>query len=101
MPTDAGPTNLPLYEAMYFKKPIFYSKNLNDQEIKEIIFSIDIKTPSNFVDQLIHLKDDDIIKKVKLGSQYYTKNCSQKDFYFFFLNIIKDFKEVLSKWKNV
>ena len=101
MPTDAGPTNLPLYEAMHFKKPIFYSKNLNDQEIKEIIFSIDIKTPSNFVDQLIHLKDDDIIKKVKLGSLYYTKNCSQKDFYQLYLNIIKDFKEVLSKWKNV
>ena len=37
MPTDAGPTNLPLYEAMFFKKPIFYSDKMNnDQELKKM-----------------------------------------------------------------
>jgi len=101
MPTDAGPTNLPLYEAMYFKKPIFYSKNLNDQEVKEIIISIDIKTPSDFVNKIIDLKNDEIAKKINLGSLYYKKYCNQNDFNKLYMNIIKDFKEILSKWKDV
>jgi len=101
MPTDAGPTNLPLYEAMYFKKPIFYSKNLNDQEVKEIIISIDIKNPSNFVNKIIDLKDDEIAVKINLGSLYYKKYCNQNDFNKLYMNIIKDFKEILSKWRDV
>ena len=101
MPTDAGPTNLPLYEAMYFKKPIFYSKNLNDQEVKEIIISIDIKNPSNFVNKIIDLKDDEIAVKINLGSLYYKKYCNQNDFNKLYMNIIKDFKEILSKWGDV
>ena len=28
MPTYCGPTNLPLYESFYFKKIIFYTKDL-------------------------------------------------------------------------
>ena len=100
MPTDAGPTNLPLYEAMYFKKPIFYSKNLNDQEIKEIVVPIDITDPNNFVEALSFIKEDEIIKKIELGSNFYKKYCNQNDIYNLYSDIIEEFGKILSKWKK-
>ena len=49
MPTTGGPTNLPLYESFFFKKPIFYTKDLlNDENLKKAIIEIDIKD-RNFV----------------------------------------------------
>ena len=39
MPTTGGPTNLPLYESFFFKKPIFYTKDLlNDENLKKAIY---------------------------------------------------------------
>ena len=101
MPTDSGPTNLPLYESMYFKKPIFYSKNISkDNEIDQIIIPIDIKNPSNFLDKLKNIKNEDIIKKVQLGSQYYKDHCNQDRIYNLYKNIIFSFKQRLSQWKK-
>ena len=44
MPTFGGPTNLPIFESFYFKKPIFYTKHLIDDDLKKcyskIMFAI-------------------------------------------------------------
>ena len=71
MPTDAGPTNLPLYESMFFKKPIFYSKNILDEEIQKIILPIDVKDPNSFLRMLQNVQNEDVAKKIQLGSNYY------------------------------
>jgi hypothetical protein len=100
MPTDAGPTNLPLYEAMFFKKPIFYSRNiLEDQDLKNIIIPIDVKNPNTFVEKIKNVNNEDILKKVEYGKKYYHKNCNQENIYNLYNNIIKDFKSVLRQWK--
>ena len=101
MPTDAGPTNLPLYEAMFFKKPIFYSQNiLDDEEIQNIIIPIDVKNPNSFLKKLKNIKNEDISKKVKLGSNYYQNYCNEDNFSKMYNNIITEYKSVLNQWKK-
>jgi hypothetical protein len=100
MPTDAGPTNLPLYEAMYFKKPIFYSQNiLEDQDLKNIIISIDVNDPNTFLQRLKNINNEDIFKKIEFGKKYYHDTCNQENIYHLYNNIILDFKRVLKQWK--
>jgi len=102
MPTDAGPTNLPLYESMYFKKPIFYSKNMSiDKEINQIIFPINTDEPNEFLNMLKNLKQEDIAKKTKLGHEYYIKNCNKENFYNMYRNIIINFKKKITQWKKL
>jgi len=101
MPTDAGPTNLPLYESMYFNKPIFYSEKISyDDELKNIIIPINLSDPSNFVLQLKNLKDNEIKKKIKNGKIYYEKYCLEKNIYLTYKSIIDQFANVAKTWKN-
>ena len=101
MPTDTGPTNLPLYEAMFFKKPIFYSKNISDDaKIKEIIIPIDVKDPNSFVAELKDLNKENILKKVEIGNDYYKKFCNEEVALNLYINIISEFKAILSLWKK-
>jgi hypothetical protein len=101
MPTDAGPTNLPLYEAMFFQKPIFYSQNiLNDNEIKKIIIPIDVKDPTSFLEKIKNIENEDISIKIELGITHYNKYCNQDTIYHLYNNIIIEFDKVLKQWKN-
>ena len=101
MPTDTGPTNLPLYESMYFKKPIFYSdKILNDKKLNDIILPIDTSDPYSFFVRLNDLESEKILEKIKLGYDYYNKNCSQEKLWKTYINIISEFKKEITKWKN-
>ena len=101
MPTDTGPTNLPLYESMYFKKPIFYSnKILNDKKLNDIIMPINTKDPHSFFTSLNDLNDEKIFEKIKLGYDYYNKNCSQKKLWETYISIINEFKNEITKWKD-
>ena len=101
MPTDTGPTNLPLYESMYFKKPIFYSdKILNDKKLNDIIVPIDTSDPYSFFVRLNNLKNEKILEKIKLGYDYYSENCSQEKLWKTYINIINEFKKEITKWKD-
>jgi len=100
MPTDSGPTNLPLYEAMYFKKPIFYSKNiLKDIDLDNIIVPIDTNNPYSFFESLRGITEEDIIKKTNFGFKYYKKNCSKDQLYRTYKDIINEYKKKISLWK--
>jgi hypothetical protein len=101
MPTDTGPTNLPLYEAMFFKKPIFYSINiLDDAEIGEVIIPINVKDPNSFVDKLKNLEKENISKKIELGKNYYKNFCNDEAAYGLYFDIITEFKKILNQWKK-
>jgi len=100
MPTNSGPTNLPLYEAMYFRKTIFYSKDLlRDQELGKIIIPINVNKAETFVSKLINIKKNEIDQKIKLGEFYYKKYCNQKAFSKRYIRIIKEFELKLASWQ--
>jgi glycosyltransferase involved in cell wall biosynthesis len=101
MPTNTGPTNLPLYEAMYFKKPIFYPKDLLiDKDLSKIIIPINVNKAETFVSKLININKLKIDHKIKLGEFYYKKNCSKDEFLKKYIRIIKEFQHTLARWKT-
>ena len=54
MPTFCGPTNLPIYESFFFKKIIFYTKNLIiDDTLNNHLIPIDISSPKDLFERLV------------------------------------------------
>ena len=95
MPSLVGYSSLPLYEAFYFEKPIFYTKDLLDVSLQKYVNQINIEDPVNLVNELINfeknIKDIDI--KVNLAKNFFKNNLSQDQIsskYFEFFDKIKN-----------
>jgi len=96
MPTRGGPTNLPLYESFFFKKPIFYTKDLlNDDNIKKAIIEIDIKDPTDFANKLLSTDNIDFDKIKSYAYDYYFKVCNKEIYINNYKSILNDFKLML------
>ena len=61
MPTDGGPTNLPMFESFYFKKLLFYSDHLIDKDDEMNNFFME----SILESQRISMKNCIILMKIK------------------------------------
>ena len=97
MPTTGGPTNLPLYESFFFKKPIFYTKDLlNDENLKKAIIEIDIKDPIDFANKLLNIDNLDLDKIKSYAYDYYLKVCDKEIYKKNYKSILKDFELALS-----
>ena len=102
MPTFGGPTNLPIYESFYFKKILFYTKDLipND-EINDHFIEIDINSPSDLCEKLDILFDEAKINEiVEDNYEYYKLVCDEENFKNNYKNILDDFHYLLNRWKN-
>jgi len=98
MPTFGGPTNLPLYESFFFKKPIFYTKNLlNDQILKNAIIEIDTTNPNDFFEKLINIESFDLEKVKSFAYKCYIKDCSNELFKKNYNSILNEFKNIILK----
>jgi glycosyltransferase involved in cell wall biosynthesis len=102
MPTYCGPTNLPIYESFYFKKLIFYTKNLiSDDILNKHLVPIDISSPLDLVKKLEFCLDDKKIESItKNNFKYYEKACSEQNFRKTYEKIINDYYYLLKRWKN-
>jgi hypothetical protein len=97
MPTIGGPTNLPLYESFFFKKPIFYTKDLlNDENLKKAIIEIDIEDPRDFANKLLNIDNLDLDKIKSYAYDYYFKVCDKEIYKKNYQLILKDFELTLS-----
>ena len=98
MPSLIGYSSLPLYEAFYYKKPIFYTLGLLDESLREFVTEIDIENPENLADEINNLEDnkEKINKKIINAHEYFIKNLSDgkiKNYYTnFFIKIKKQMK---------
>ena len=95
MPSLVGYSSLPLYEAFYFEKPIFYTKDLLDVSLQKYVNQINIEDPENLVNELINFEKNinDINIKVGLAKSFFNDNLSQDKIsskYFEFFNKIKN-----------
>ncbi len=102
MPTYCGPTNLPIYESFFFKKVIFYTKDLiKDDLIKNHIIEIDISSPNDFSKKLEIYSDkaklDEIVDK---NFKYYNSVCNENDFQKNYEKILDEFDYLMSRWKK-
>ena len=98
MPTYLGRSSLPLLEALYFKKKIFYSKNTLDKSLSKYVeeFNLDdYKDLSNKLIEFIEKKQNN-----DLSNTYESLNLDSS-----FLNnykkVIEEFSLIQKKWKNI
>ena len=101
MPTYCGPTNLPIYESFYFKKIIFYTKDLiQNDSINDHLINIDITSPKDFCSQLEIYSDNSKIEKiVENNFKYYELICDENIFKRTYENILSEFDYLLRRWK--
>ena len=98
MPSLIGYSSLPLYEAFYYKKPVFYTLGLLDDSLKEFVTEINIENPENLAEEINNLENNiEKINKKKLNAyEYFIKNLSDekiKNYYTdFFMEIKKQMK---------
>ena len=102
MPTYGGPTNFPIYESFFFKKPLFYTKNLlNDKEISENLIEIDTSNPEDFCEKLEILLDKQHISTiVENAYDYFNKVCDEEIFKKNYKNMLDEFEYLIQRWKE-
>ena len=101
MPTYCGPTNLPIYESFYFKKLIFYTKDLipNDS-VNDRLITIDISSPIDLCKKLEIYSDSSKFDKIlESNYQYYKLICNEETFKINYEKILDDFSYLLNRWK--
>lgn len=76
MPTFVARSTLPLYEAFYFEKPVFYSKGVLDPEIEKFVNTIDLQEPNDLAYKLENFNNNvtEINNKVKNAKNFYNNN---------------------------
>ncbi len=101
MPTYCGPTNLPIYEAFFFKKIIFYTKGLiKDDPINDRLVEIDASSPSDFRKKLSIFDDKQRIdEQTEDNFKFYNSICSEEKFKENYKKIIDEFSYLLKRWK--
>tara|TARA_B100001027_G_scaffold215272_1_gene188907 strand:- start:435 stop:1634 length:1200 start_codon:yes stop_codon:yes gene_type:complete len=96
MPTDGGPTNLPMFESFYFEKLLFYSDHLieKDDELNNFFVGINIRKPEDFYKKLYNLDENKKNELIRKAKEYYNQKCSDKVFKNNYRNIISEFMEI-------
>ena len=101
MPTFCGPTNLPIYESFFFKKIIFYTKNLipNDP-INEHLIEIDITSPNDLYEKLdICFDKPKIASMTQINFEYYELVCNEENFKINYEKMFDEFSYLINRWK--
>ena len=101
MPTFCGPTNLPIYESFFFKKIIFYTKNLipNDP-INEHLIEIDITSPKDLYEKLdICFDKPKIASMTQINFEYYELVCNEENFKINYEKMFDEFSYLINRWK--
>tara|TARA_B100000886_G_C20401372_1_gene482747 strand:- start:122 stop:1333 length:1212 start_codon:yes stop_codon:yes gene_type:complete len=101
MPTYCGPTNLPIYEAFYFKKIIFYTKGLiEDNILNDHLINIDTSNPEDLCEKLqICFEEDKKENIVKKNYEFYKNICCEKTFKKNYTQILDEFSYLIKRWK--
>ena len=102
MPSYVARSTLPLYEAFYFKVPVFYSKGVLDEELEKLVTTIDLDKPDDLTKKIHALisGEIDLNDKIKKASDYYHIKCSENLFLNNYKKIINDYIYLSSRCKN-
>jgi len=98
MPTLLGRSSLPLLESLFFKKKIFYSKNILDDGLKKYVEEFDLNNPEDLSKKIEDFLKDN--KNTNLNLKY--NDCfNDKIFANNYQKVFKEFKYLVSKWRNI
>ena len=99
--TYLGRLSLPLLEAFYFKKPVFYSKGVLDNKIEKKVYSFDLNNKEDLTNKLIDFINNkgDFHENLNNNRIYYDLNCTNNSFENIYNIIFNQFKFFQNKWK--
>lgn len=100
MPTLVGPTTIPMYEAFYFKKNIFFTKDLSDNSVRDFIDEIDINDINSFTKKYYEVKNNKSKNQEKLTNAkiFIDKYCSDTLIANNFRMTFKEYEYFKSLW---
>ena len=100
MPTFVGHSTLPLYEAFYFKLPVFFTEGLLDDKLRDLVYEIDIYKPDNFINVLNKFENDigEKNQKITKAKNFYEKNCEKFKLFQNLSKIFEEFKYLSKRW---
>tara|TARA_B100000886_G_scaffold80315_1_gene52224 strand:- start:542 stop:1747 length:1206 start_codon:yes stop_codon:yes gene_type:complete len=100
MPSYIGHTTIPMYEAFFFKKNIFYTKGLSDNSVKNHLTEIDIDNIESFLDNLQIIENDKKTNENKLNAarSFYDKHCDENKVMNNFEKVFKEYKKIRELW---
>ena len=102
MPTYVGRSSLPLRESFYFKKPVFYTKNLLDEEYSKFVVEIDIYKPQDLAKKLLDfLNSEEKYKKIiEQSYHFYLNNINDEKIYLSYKKMLFEFDYIRKRWSN-
>ena len=98
MPTLLGRSSLPLLEGLFFKKKIFYSNGVLDDNLKNYVEELDLDNPIDLSNKLLNYINK---KEIKSHEIDYENEFSENKFKINYENIIDDFRRLLGKWRSI
>ena len=101
VPSLVGYSSLTLYEAFYYKKPIFYTKDLLDDALKEFVNEIDIENSESLADEISNFDQnkEKIIEKTVKANKYFIKNLSDEKIKFYYNNLFNKIQKQIKIYK--
>jgi|LakMenEpi03Aug12_release.lakeMendotaPanAssembly.Ray.scaffolds.fasta_scaffold12864_2 glycosyltransferase involved in cell wall biosynthesis len=102
IPTYVARSTLPLYESFYFKKTIFYSKEVLDKKLEDLIIPVDLKNPKDLAEKLeyfIHNKNNETnSKRIINARNYFNLYCNEKNISDKIYKIFEEYKYLRKRW---
>ena len=103
VPTYVGRSSLPLLESFYFKKTIFYSKDILDPALEKFVNAFDLKNPHDLahkISEFLDLRSSTAQEKIIKAYDYYSKFLNFKTRNEHVIAVLNDFKYLRKRWKN-
>lgn len=101
IPTYVGRSSLPLLESLFFKKIIFYSKDILDYNFHDKIHAIDLNNPQDFSNKIKDCIKMNLSKKSRENLRnFYDDICSQEHLFKNYSEIIKQFIYLRKRWED-
>ena len=95
IPTYLGRSSLPLLEAIYFKKRIYYSKNILDESLKKYVTEFDLNDPTDLVAKIKNFSLKNFDNNINYQNLFSTNSFEEK-----YLKIINDYSFYLNTSKD-
>jgi hypothetical protein len=101
VPSLVGYSSLTLYEAFYYKKPVFYTKDLLDDTLKEFVNEIDIENSESLADEINNFDQnkEKITKKIVKANKYFIENLSDEKIKFCYNNLLNKIQNQIKIYK--
>ena len=102
MPSYVGHTVIPMYEAFYFKKNIFFTKGLADDNLIEFLTEIDTHDIKSVRENYLEILNNDKKNKEKLdrAKDFFDNSLTKEKMAKSFINIFNDYKFIQERWKD-